>query len=384
MDRAENMKKLKDKYGNKCSICGKALSDSEIVFDHIRPLRMGGSNDFENLRLACSRCHAINRAYNPYNEFELEQYIDKLLQSSSEFRNTQNSVKFGSEQNFIADIATERMVNGKWERLFIEVKSAGSFNSARIHTIIQRLNHLKQSVQDEKFVLLFLGKLTESADLLFRQNNIEIWDKAYLSEHFQEEIKLNPHPIFSEVLSRPRMRAAKATEDILIERMKECRPGKEDWVKYQKLIGDILSHLFCPPLSQPLSERADALEVNRRDFILPNYCEAGFWLFLRENYSADFIVVDAKNHVQPIEKVEVLQMANYLKHYGTGLFGIIISRNGASDSALHTIKEKWIIEQKLIVVLQDNEVEQMLVNKKTGNLPEIIIRQKIEDFRISL
>lgn len=36
----------------------------------------------------------------------------------------------------------------------------------------------------------------------------------------------------------------------------------------------------------------------------------------------------------------------------------------------------------MIIILDDNDVEQMLIEKKNGGNPEKLIRQKIEDFRL--
>jgi hypothetical protein len=40
-------------------------------------------------------------------------------------------------------------------------------------------------------------------------------------------------------------------------------------------------------------------------------------------------------------------------------------------------------EQKMIVVLDDAEVEQMLTLRRSGGSPSDVIRDKIEDFRLS-
>ena len=40
--------------------------------------------------------------------------------------------------------------------------------------------------------------------------------------------------------------------------------------------------------------------------------------------------------------------------------------------------------KKLIIILQDNDIEQMLLEKISKREPENVIRQKIEDFRLSL
>ncbi len=38
----------------------------------------------------------------------------------------------------------------------------------------------------------------------------------------------------------------------------------------------------------------------------------------------------------------------------------------------------------MIILLDDNDVEQMLIEKRDGGKPEKLIRQKIEDFRLSI
>ncbi|MCM1193742.1 MAG: hypothetical protein NC123_17935 [Butyrivibrio sp.] len=77
-------------------------------------------------------------------------------------------------------------------------------------------------------------------------------------------------------------------------------------------------------------------------------------------------------------------MANYLKESGAGLFGMIITRNGANDSAIYTQREVWAIYKKMIIILQDNDIEQMLLEKFADGEPTNIVRQKIEDFRLSV
>lgn len=99
---------------------------------------------------------------------------------------------------------------------------------------------------------------------------------------------------------------------------------------------------------------------------------------------ADYIVIDAKNYRQKISKKEVLQISNYLKEHRTGLFVMIITRNGVSESAIYTLREVWVVDKKMIIILQDNDIEQMLLEKISNREPENIIRQKIEDFRLSI
>lgn len=85
-----------------------------------------------------------------------------------------------------------------------------------------------------------------------------------------------------------------------------------------------------------------------------------------------------------LQKKEVLQIANYLKVHGSGLFGIIVTRIGSSKSTIHTLQEVWSLDKKLIIVLNDVDVEQMLLEKINNREPEAVLRQKIEDFRLSI
>ena len=373
---------LIDKYGNNCSICGKHLSGYDISIDHIIPISLGGTSDLSNCRLACRSCNHKRGAN--ITGYEFEKYVAILMNKNSSFRNIQLGIPIGEDKNYVPDIVVEVKKNNKWVKAVVEVKSSTSFTFERAMSIITRFNGLRKYVKDASFIILFPGKISDKLYSAFKQNHIEVWDIDYLISTFSTEIKNNTHPAFQTLLSNSKKFSENTLEDELINKLNKSRAGRVEWSKYQKLIGEILTLLFSPPLLQPLHEKSDASRANRRDFIFPNYCDTGFWSFLRSRYNADYIVVDAKNRTKKIDKKDILQIANYLKLHGTGLFGIIVSRTSASEGALYTLKEVWALERKLIVILQDNDIEQMLINKKADRDPMITIRQKIEDFRLQL
>lgn len=376
----ENIKSiLLKRDGAKCSICDKTLTDENMCIDHIFPKALGGSNNLDNLRLLCKECNCkyVNTTF---SGLEFEKYIYKVIQKNDKFRNIILEGEIGREST--VDIIAERKTGEKWEKLAIEVKYSTSFTIERINAVVIRLKEIQQSIAEVKCIFLFPGKLSTEANLILSRNEIEIWDAEYLASMFRDEIKQTYHPIFSSLFGLKYY--YQKEEQFFIDKLHECKPGRENWKRYQDLIGKVLTFLFCPPLLAPLSERADANKVNRRDFIFPNYCEKGFWAYLRSKYLADYIVIDAKNYRQKISKKEVLQISNYLKEHGTGLFGMIITRNGVSESAIYTLREVWAVDKKMIIILQDNDIEQMLLEKISNREPENIIRQKIEDFRLSI
>jgi len=142
--------------------------------------------------------------------------------------------------------------------------------------------------------------------------------------------------------------------------------------------------LFVPPLGRPIWESADRTGANRRDIILPNYAFDGFWKYMRETYKADYILVDAKNLKGPITKAHALQIANYLKPDGAGMFGIIAARNGANASCEQTIREQWTAYRKMIILLSDDDIEDMLRTKGSNGSPEELLGTVIQDFRLSI
>lgn len=183
----------------------------------------------------------------------------------------------------------------------------------------------------------------------------------------------------------PSQSAPRDASEILIQELRGTSAGRDDWSAYQKLCERILEYLFCPPLGRPNYERANSERTDRRAIVLANWVAdpINFWGQMRAFYGAHLVVVDAKNWVNPISKNEVLKVAHYLKSHGAGRFGMIMSRKGCDQSASICLREYWMGEEKMIIVLNDAEVEQMLTLRRSGGNPSNVIRDKIEDFRLS-
>lgn len=225
------------------------------------------------------------------------------------------------------------------------------------------------------------GPISANYSKLLRERDIDIWDGPRLVEAARAVGYSSP---YLSILSRSPDRERSEPVRTLAQRLSALPSGKTHWSAFQTLCGDILEYLFSPPLERAISESANESKVNRRDLIFPNYAKAGFWEFLRNNYVADYVVVDAKNYSNPIKKDQVLQLANYLSRHGTGLFGMLVTRKGASGAALSTRREQWILHNKLILVLDEDDLTQMIEVKDAGREPDIVVRQKVEDFRLSI
>jgi hypothetical protein len=381
-DRESNdtiLEKLIRRDGSRCSVCG--ATNMPLQVHHRVPLSEGGNDSLDNLVLVCQKCHMSREGL---REYEFEDYILRLVTLNEDFRNVRHHARVSNRAWLRPDILAEERVEGTWRSIIIECKSSATFTFERLSAAIAQLRVYRNLSPSSKLILAFPGTSSKQASQILRNSRIEIWDLPYLSQRFAYQIPKAQHPILQSLLAGVKAVRVKSREQILIDELDLCRPGKRQWGIYQKLVGAILEQLFCPPLLNPLPQKQDVYDVNRRDYIMPNYAEYGFWSFLRLEYSAHYIVVDAKNHRGKVKKDSILQVANYLKTYGAGLFGLIVCRNGCDRSSTHLLRETWIVDRKLIIILTDYDLKEMLLAKSGGAQPETIIRQTIEDFRLGL
>jgi hypothetical protein len=369
---------LLKKFGECCQLCGAKGVPLEI--HHVLPMSAGGTEDESNLALLCANCNRIigNRLF---TEIEFNNYLANILAKSNDFKDVRLEERLSPEKPFRADITAKSRDGKTW---LIECKNASSFTPTRMQQAIHQIESYKSVTNYDNYVLAFPGLISDSQAASLITHGIVLWDAHALAEKFESEISTVHHPIFQMLLAPMAKLKRETPEEAFISKLKACEGGKEFWSDYQKLIGQILEHLFCPPLETPISELSDLDGVNRRDWIIPNYSDQGFWNFVREKYNADYIVVDAKNYKGPISKNQVLQIANYLKMHGAGMFAIIVTRVGANKSAHLTIREQWMANRKMILVLNNEDIEAMLLSKSAGGNPEKIIGQAIERFRLSM
>lgn len=271
------------------------------------------------------------------------------------------------------------------KKLLIEVKRVSPLIEMRVKEYINQLNLYKDIHKDAKVILAIPDKLQQNYLSSFEKQGIEVWDGVKIAELFSNELEqIKDHSLYAHFQKLLTTYKVKSKSQEFIEQLNKIAPGKKDWSLFQKLCVNIFEYLFTPPLEKPLYELSDESRTNRRDIIFPNYVDVGFWKFMRDKYNADFVVIDAKNYSANVEKKEVLQMSNYLKSFGTGLFGIIVCRNNPKSNATITQREHWMAYHKLIIFINDNDIIQMLTLKEKSNSPEDVIRQKIEEFRLSL
>jgi len=346
-------------------------------------LTSGGISDERNLLLLCRNCSQSFSTGRPH-ESEFVFYLATLIKSTSGFDSLQINPIVGTTPRLRADLIVYRSSGATREQLLIECKNLPAFSSEQLHSAIEQLRRYGEAAKPDRLILAFPGRVHAADKTLLAEAQVDVWDLDEIAARFSEAISENPHPYFQPLFQAVLGKLGVQKEQQLIAQLKSCQPGKDQWPVYQKLVGEILEHLFCPPLRTPISQSADAVDVNRRDFILGNSADAGFWRFMRDTYDAHFVVVDAKNSANETTKDDALQINNYLKEFGAGLFGLIVCRKGADAGCIHTLREQSAHSRKMVLVINDEDLATMLLARSAGGSAEELLNLKLQEFRLAM
>ena len=382
----ETVEALWEKFGGRCAGCGRPLSREEAALDHIIPRLMGGSDGPENLQLLCRACNAGKADSIPGVAFQ--RYLAEMLRRDGRFQDVRTDVCHRREdgRQMVFDIVFTRTAGGKTVPFVVETKPVAAVTARTVNGMLQQLAYYRQDCPEARFILAVPVAVAEPYRRQVQAAGIILWDLEMLRLEIPDAaISDGDMPgAAGENPSGGQKAGTPEGYDALLERLRQCPPGREHWLVYQRLVGDILSALFCPPLGPVSEQNADGDYANRRDFILPNYAETGPWAYLERKYQAELIPVDAKNSNKPVQKNDILQVAHYLKRGGLGLFGLIFSRYGLNRAGERHLQDIWNFDGKMLVVLDDSDVEQMLLMKRSEQDPCQVILEKIQEFRLRI
>jgi len=314
---------------------------------------------------------------------EFEDFAERAIKSIESFRDVRREVMVSGWQIDIVAKEKIRTRTNVVEWLFeVKAYSRSRIGSDVIRQLIALVAHSNQAGSNRKVALITRTRLTRQATAMAEECGIEVWDPPRLLEILPERFLKDE--IFEFSTGSSEVDSLGLSSESLARALESTPRGQEHWSAYQALCSDIVQFLFCPPLGEPMAEVSDQHKRNRRDIIMENGVSDGFWARIRVTYEAHYIVADAKNYTKPLKKEQILSVAHYLKPHGCGMFGLILSRAGPGPAATHAIKEQWIGSRKLILVLSDEDLMEMLSLKSQANDPELLLGQRIRDFRLSL
>ncbi|MGL5648316.1 MAG: HNH endonuclease [Clostridium sp.] len=95
---------LQEKYGNVCQICGKEIKEENLCIEHITPKFKGGTNNINNLSVACKSCNSRKGILNSY-DFKLEKMImeDEFFINLIRYENKNGVFNYDKTKNNILE-----------------------------------------------------------------------------------------------------------------------------------------------------------------------------------------------------------------------------------------------------------------------------------------
>lgn len=171
----------------------------------------------------------------------------------------------------------------------------------------------------------------------------------------------------------------------LMVELKDCPLGSKGWVRYQRICSDILSYVFSPPLSKPFQQSETEGRDQRRDLIIHIPFNIGdFWGWIQTEHKSIAVIVECKNHKEPISKDEVTKTSSYFSEKKLGKFGLLLSRKGLDNGGKKEINRLWNDSKIMIIPLKDDDLISLLKIRTHGGQPEVYIDEYYRKFRMLL
>jgi len=165
----------------------------------------------------------------------------------------------------------------------------------------------------------------------------------------------------------------------------DCGSGHDFWKDYQQLCRKILTYALVPPLLEPIEESGTGDGRQRRDLIfhIPHDV-GGLWEWIRINHKSLAMIVECKNHSQPLRSNQLTVASKYFGEKRLGAFGIIACRTGLTESAKDEQKRLWLSENKMILCFDDGDLLKMIELRAAKDDPAKVIDNAIRRFLESL
>ncbi len=115
--------------------------------------------------------------------------------------------------------------------------------------------------------------------------------------------------------------------------------------------------------------------------VKPNAC---FWRFVVVQLRSQYVIFECKNYSDMITQMEIATTERYLFPKAFRTVAIVISRKGANQSALTATAGAMRENGKLVLVLSDKEVLDLLSCRDNGEEPSDLLFEKTDQLLLRL
>lgn len=170
----------------------------------------------------------------------------------------------------------------------------------------------------------------------------------------------------------------------LCHELRSLKSGKENWGKYEELCERVLRYLFPNDLHGWHRQKRTVDGLNRFDYVCRVKDTTDFWNFLLNHLNSRYVLFEFKNYAGAVKQGQILTTEKYLLEKALRCVAIMFSRTGCDKNANKMAQGAMREGGKLILVLDDDKICQMLHMKERGEDPTDLLFDTADHFLLSL
>lgn len=278
----------------------------------------------------------------------------------------------------------------------VEVKSAT--NTQVIKKAIERVCNIAQS-KDMIPVFVTAQHLEKDKRNYFRKNNnslilVDIANLLYaVRDHTQlrnELIALLPYSVDEIEPEYNFLDSDSLRHDdhlaSLIRELDLCDAGREGFRKYEELCFDVLKALFSEDLALWYKQQKSNNGLYRFDLLcrVKDGTSKSFWSIIESYFRSKYLVFEFKNYSDTVTQKEIYTTERYLYAKALRSVAVVISANGYDENAKWAAKGCLRENGKLIILLTNKDLVEMLEIKSKHEDPSEHLQSKLDDLLIDL
>ncbi len=343
------------------------------------------------------------------------QLKNNLMQTPLKRMQEQNGAKFERIFAMYLDKKTGKKrepktgQDGRWDYEYIyhgvvyyfNLKFYNS-NSVAGDNILRVCQRLAKNIPtgDRKIILAVANTVSDEIKYICEeQYNIFIWDVKNLIWMFEEFPEIRNE--FIALLNFPTedMKAEKPRPDLfaeteekhgivdLKEKLRQIRPGHEEYQQYENVCIEILKYVLGDYLTLWYAQEKTDNGMYRFDLCckIKNGVDQDFFETIKHYFNTKYIVFEFKNYSERITQQEIYTTEKYLYEKALRRVAFIISRNGADENALAAARGSLRESGKLILCLSDKDLMELIDIKEKNEQPAgLFFEAMLDDLLIHL
>ena len=171
-----------------------------------------------------------------------------------------------------------------------------------------------------------------------------------------------------------------------IEELNKIGEGRNKSKEYEVLLEEIIKNIFSNELTlfQQQSRTEDGISIFDMICKIKNGVNDDFFTILEKYYKTKYILFEFKNYSNVIKQGQICTTEKYLFETALRKVAIIITRHGIDENGMKLTKGILRESGKLIIVLNDEDVKEMIRIYEGGEKATIVLEKKLDGLLTTL